>query len=81
MSGEVLRIKFVSVKCGCAELANNAASSNDARVGMARRRRQTLLARVAPHQRNGAGAPEIWDAGGAASLPIVTSVLPHELKN
>jgi hypothetical protein len=32
------------------------------------------------YRRNGAGAPEVWDAGGAASLPIFREVLVHHLR-
>jgi hypothetical protein len=73
----VLSFKFVSFKRWGAELANNAASRNDPKVGTARRRRPTPAAKAPLHPRDGAGAPEVWDAGGAASLPIITRVLPH----
>ena len=81
MSGEegILSFKFVSFKRWGAELARNAAPRIEPRVGTARRRRPTSVAKAPSHQRNGAGAPEGWDAGGAASLPIFTKVLPHHL--
>jgi hypothetical protein len=42
------------------------------KVGKARRRRPIFAARAAFVSRNGAFAPEVWDTGGAASLPIFT---------
>ena len=42
------------------------------KVGKARRRHPIFAARAAFVSSNGVFAPEVWDPGGAASLPIFT---------
>jgi len=53
----------------------------ESRVGTARRRRPTHVAKAPLYPRSGAGAPEVGDTDGAASLPIITKVLPHHLRD
>jgi hypothetical protein len=77
----VLSFKFVSFKRWGAELARNAAPRNEPMVGMARRRRPTPVAKPPLYPRSGAGAPEVGETDGAASLPIFTKVLPYHLRD